>query len=369
MNREDFLYFENNRETIYFDNAATSLKPKVVVDKISEYYNKNSYNINRGTYKGANLISKEVEETRKIVKEFINAESKENIFFTSGATASSKILSEIFDSILTEEDEILLSKNDHISTIKPFIDKFSNIKEILIDKNIDYDEEDLYKKLNKNTKLVILTYIHNLYGYDMGLSYIIPKIREKTDAFIIVDASQAVGHLNIDLKKLDADALYFSGHKMFSETGIGVLYMNDRLKSLSNYDFSLGTPNISGILSLKEAIKYINNIGILNIEKYVRDLTLYLKDKLEDIEEIDDDMGIMRISCRLGYGIISFKIKNLDEKEVASVLSDYNIYLRSGNQCNYNKESYLRVSLHFYNTKEEIDRFINILKNIVKERV
>ena len=134
MNREDFSYFENNRETIYFDNAATSLKPKVVVDKICEYYNKNSYNINRGIYKGANLISKEVEETKEIVKEFINAESKENIFFTSGATASSKILSEIFDSILTEEDEILLSKNDHISTIKPFIDKFSNIKEILIDK-------------------------------------------------------------------------------------------------------------------------------------------------------------------------------------------------------------------------------------------
>ena len=107
MNREDFLYFENNKETIYFDNAATSLKPKVVVDKISEYYNKNSYNINRGTYKGANLISKEVEETRKIVKEFINAESKENIFFTSGATASSKILSEIFKNILIYKDAIV----------------------------------------------------------------------------------------------------------------------------------------------------------------------------------------------------------------------------------------------------------------------
>ena len=225
MNREDFLYFENNKDIIYFDNAATSLKPKVVVDKITEYHNKNSYNINRGIYKGANLVSKEVEETKKVVKNFLNAKSIDNIYFTSGATESSKILSEIFKNILIDQDEILLCKKDHVSTIKPFIDKFSNIKEILIDKDIDYDEEDLYKKLNKNTKLVILTYIHNLYGYDMGLSYIIPKIRELTDAYIIVDASQAVGHLNIDVEKLDVDALYFSGHKMFSETGIGVLYM------------------------------------------------------------------------------------------------------------------------------------------------
>ena len=369
MNREDFLYFENNPNIIYFDNAATSLKPKVVVDKITEYYNKNSYNINRGIYKGANLISKEVNDAKKIVKEFLNAKNIDNIYFTSGATESSKILSEIFKNILNSNDEILLSKKDHISTIKPFIDKFSNIKEILIDKDIDYDEEDLYKKLNKNTKLVILTYIHNLYGYDMGLNYIIPKIRELTDAYIIVDASQAVGHLNVDVEKLDVDALYFSGHKMFSETGIGVLYMNDRLNNLSTYDFSLGTPHISGILSLKEAINYINNIGIEKIEEQVRNLTLYLKEKLEQIEEVDAHMGIMGISCRLGYGIISFKIKNHDEREVASVLSDYNIYVRSDNQCNYDNENYIRVSLHFYNTKEEIDRFINILTNIVKERV
>ena len=369
MNREDFLYFENNKYIIYFDNAATSLKPKVVVDKITEYYNKNSYNINRGIYKGANLISKEVEETKKVVKNFLNAKSIDNIYFTSGATESSKILSEIFKNILIDQDEILLCKKDHVSTIKPFIDKFSNIKEILIDKDIDYDEEDLYKKLNKNTKLVILTYIHNLYGYDMGLSYIIPKIRELTDAYIIVDASQAVGHLNIDVEKLDVDALYFSGHKMFSETGIGVLYMNDRLNKVSKYDFSLGTPHISGILSLKEAINYINNVGIERIEEYIRDLTLYLKEKLENIEEIDAHMGIMGISCKLGYGIISFKIKNYDEREVASVLSDYNIYVRSDNQCNYNNENYIRVSLHMYNTKEEIDKFINLLTNIVKERV
>ena len=360
MNREDFLYF---------DNAATSLKPKVVVDKITEYYNKNSYNINRGIYKGANLISKEVNDAKKIVKEFLNAKNIDNIYFTSGATESSKILSEIFKNILNSNDEILLSKKDHISTIKPFIDKFSNIKEILIDKDIDYDEEDLYKKLNKNTKLVILTYIHNLYGYDMGLNYIIPKIRELTDAYIIVDASQAVGHLKVDVEKLDVDALYFSGHKMFSETGIGGLYMNDRLNNLSTYDFSLGTPHISGILSLKEAINYINNIGIEKIEEQVKNLTLYLKEKLEQIEEVDAHMGIMGISCRLGYGIISFKIKNHDEREVASVLSDYNIYVRSDNQCNYDNENYIRISLHFYNTKEEINRFINILTNIVKERV
>ena len=359
MNREDFLYFENNPNIIYFDNAATSLKPKVVVDKITEYYNKNSYNINRGIYKGANLISKEVNDAKNI----------DNIYFTSGATESAKILSEIFKNILNSNDEILLSKKDHISTIKPFIDKFSNIKEILIDKDIDYDEEDLYKKLNKNTRLVILTYIHNLYGYDMGLNYIIPKIRELTDAYIIVDASQAVGHLKVDVEKLDVDALYFSGHKMFSETGIGVLYMNDRLNNLSTYDFSLGTPHISGILSLKEAINYINNIGIEKIEEQVKNLTLYLKEKLEQIEEVDAHMGIMGISCRLGYGIISFKIKNHDEREVASVLSDYNIYVRSDNQCNYDNENYIRISLHFYNTKEEINRFINILTNIVKERV
>lgn len=369
MNREDFLYFKNNPDLIYFDNAATSLKPKAVINKITDYYTKYSYNIDRGIYRGASLLSKEIKEARETVKKFLNAESIDNIKFTSGATESSKILSEIFQNILTDKDEILLCKKDHISTVKPFIDKFSNIKEILIDKDFDYDEEDLYKKLNKNTKLVILTYIHNIYGYDMGLSYIIPKIRELTDAFVIVDVSQAVGHLKIDIESLGVDALYFSGHKMFAETGIGVLYINDKLFNLSKYDFSLGTPNISGIISLKEAIDYINTVGIEKIEEHIRKLTVYLKDKLKNIEEIETNIGIMQLSCQLGYGIISFKVKNYDEREVAMVLSDYGIYVRSDNQCNYNNKNYIRVSLHMYNTKEEIDRFVYILNNILKERV
>ena len=286
MNKEDFPIFLNNKNLVYLDSSATSLKPRKVIEEINKYYNFYTANLHRGDYDNAVTVNKKVEETRKLVKEFLNAKHEEEIIFTSGATESSKILSEIFKNILNSNDEILLSKKDHVSTIKPFIDKFSNIKEILIDKDIDYDEEDLYKKLNKNTKLVILTYIHNLYGYDMGLNYIISKIRELTDAYIIVDASQAVGHLNVDVEKLDIDALYFSGHKMFTETGIGVLYMNDRLNNLSSYDFSLGTPHISGILSLKEAINYINNIGIERIEEQVKDLTLYLKEKLEQIEEI-----------------------------------------------------------------------------------
>ena len=298
---------------------------------------------------------------------------------------------------LQNNDEIMLCKEDHKSTILPWmnliniLNKFKiNIieKEILIDVEGDYIEDDLISKINEKTKIVVLSHIHNVYGLEMEIEEIIPRIRIKNpNCKIVLDCSQSVGHINIDVKKLDVDFAYFSGHKMFAETGIGVCYIKSKnIKEMKAYKvgggtekegistnkasevLEAGTQNISGIISLGSAIDYINKIGIEDIEKYMLYLTRYLYEQLKLIPNIEFSKGIDKRSCILGYGIITFKIEGIDSSELGEILSDYGIYVRTGDFCKSGKsDDSIRVSLHVYNNKEDIDKLINIIKYILSE--
>lgn len=298
---------------------------------------------------------------------------------------------------LQNNDEIMLCKEDHKSTILPWmnliniLNKFKvNIieKEILIDVEGDYIEDDLISKINEKTKIVVLSHIHNVYGLEMEIEEIIPRIRIKNpNCKIVLDCSQSVGHINIDVKKLDVDFAYFSGHKMFAETGIGVCYIkSENIKEMKAYKvgggtekegistnkasevLEAGTQNISGIISLGSAIDYINKIGIEDIEKYMLYLTRYLYEQLKLIPNIEFSKGIDKRSCIIGYGIITFKIEGIGSSELGEILSDYGIYVRTGDFCKSGKsDDSIRVSLHVYNNKEDIDKLINIIKYILSE--
>lgn len=394
--RKDFPILNSN--IVYLDSAATSQKPKQVIYEINKYYLEYCSNIGRGNYYWARKANKKVEETRKKVAKFINAKENE-IIFTSGATDSSNLIAYSYMlNNLQNNDEIMLCKEDHKSTILPWmnliniLNKFKiNIieKEILIDVEGDYIEDDLISKINEKTKIVVLSHIHNVYGLEMEIEEIIPRIRIKSpNCKIVLDCSQSVGHINIDVKKLDVDFAYFSGHKMFAETGIGVCYIkSENIKEMKAYKvgggtekegrstnkasevLEAGTQNISGIISLGSAIDYINKIGIEDIEKYMLYLTRYLYEQLKSIPNIEFSKGIDKRSCILGYGIITFKIEGIASSELGEILSDYGIYVRTGDFCKSNKsDDSIRVSLHVYNNKEDIDKLIKIIKYILSEQ-
>ena len=405
---KDFSKFESikkdfpilNQDIVYLDSSATTQKPQCVIDSVNEYYSNYCSNADRGNYKWARITNKKISEVRKKVAEFINA-NEDEIVFTTGATDSSNLIAYSYGlENLKNEDEVLFCKEDHKSTILPWInvlnilDRFNihiKTKEILIDYEGDYKEDDLISKINEKTKVVILTHIHNVYGLEMDIDLIVPRIRKiNPNCKIVLDLSQSVGHIKVDVKKIDIDFAYFSGHKMFAETGIGVCYIKkDNFSKLSSFKLGggqkidnleldsiskdnkmleSGTQNISGIISLGSAIDYINNIGIQNIEDYILYLTRYLYEKLKQIPNIEFSKGIDRCTCILGFGIITFKIKGIESSELGEILSDYGIYVRTGDFCkSTNEENYVRVSIHIYNNKEDIDKLIKTLMYIISE--
>ncbi len=360
-----------NKDIVYLDSSNTSLTPNYVIDKINDYLNNYEYNYNRGNNDLSFKINTEVNKTRSLVAEFINANEKE-IVFTSSATSSANIIAnDIAFCDIDNNDEILLCKLDHQSTINPWIELQNKFKkfnkniitnEILIDVYGDYLEDDLISKVNDKTKYVILTHIHNVYGLEMNIKELVKRIKEKNpNTKIVLDSSQSIGHIKVDVKDLDIDYMYFSGHKMFATTGIGVLYIKN-----SNYkDIEKGTPNILGIISLGGAIEYINSIGIENIEDYIYKLTRYLYNELLDIKEVIFNKGISTCKCLLGYGIISFRLNSLSSNDLNDILNDYKIYVRGNNFCQSGQDEFIRVSLNIYNTKRDIDKLIKVIKHII----
>ena len=393
--KKDFPYFDKEN-TIYFDNSSTTLKPRTVIEN-ANLNNIYSFNASRGNNRNILNLNKKIEETREKVAKFINA-SKEEIAFTSGATESSNLIAYSYClNNLKDEDEILICDKDHKSTILPFFNvckilknKDINviIKNIEIDYEGDYNEENLFSKITNKTKMVVLTHIHNMYGIEMNIEYIVSGIRKiNKDIIIVLDCSQSVGHIYIDVQNLDVDILYFSGHKMMAMQGVGIIYIykdiqkyfspfllggNYNLKQISNItnirELECGTKSITDILSLGNSIDYINDIGIDNIENHIYNLTRYLYDKLKEFKKIKFNKGINNCKCAIGYGIISFNIDGINSSEVSQVLEEYNILVRTGNFCNTsNHENYIRVSLYIYNTTEEIDKFIKVIQYLIDE--
>lgn len=398
MNREDFPMLFNN--IIYFDNGATTFKPKQVLKKISDYYTEYTANAHRGDYHISLKVDTEYELARNIVQDFINAKERSEIVFTSGSTESlNYIATGFFDNYLEAGDEILITKAEHASNVLPWF-RLAKQLDVLVN-FIDLDDnhyvtvDNVLKAITPRTKVISLAQITNVIG-DIRPIKDICKIAHERGIFVVVDAAQSAPHIKIDVQDLDCDFLAFSGHKLCGPTGVGVLYgkkellenmepvnlgggMNESFDTVNDvYLKSLptrleaGTPNIEGVLGLGEAINYLNSIGMDKIHEYEMALRKYLVEKLIDIKHIDI------INMEADSGIVAFNVDGVFSQDVAVYLDKYNICLRAGNHCakilkdEVGVKNTCRISLYFYNTYEEIDRLVELLKDkdrIVREMI
>lgn len=389
MNRDDFPAIDNN--LIYFDNSATSLKPKCVIDKMMEYYSKYTSNIHRGDYNNAIRTNKEYDEAREVVKEFIHAKSMEEIVFTSGTTDSlNTIVFGYFKNILNKDDEVLITKSEHASNVLPWfvLEKMGKctIKYIPLNQNHEVTLENVKKSINKNTKVISIAHVSNVIG-DIRDIVGIGKIAKDNNLYFVVDAAQSVSHIDIDVVKSNISFLAFSGHKMCGPTGVGVLYgkneylkdlvplkygggMNESFDSdksyiLKNHPISLeaGTPPIAEVIGLKEAINYVTSIGVDNIHKHELELKKYLISKIENMD------NIIIYNKHTESGIVTFNIKDVFAQDTSIYLNTYGIAIRAGNHCakilkdEIGIKNTCRISFYIYNTFEEVDKLVEALKN------
>ena len=390
MNRDDFTILRNSN-MVYFDNGATTLKPDRVRDAIVKYYNEYTSNIHRGDYTNSLKVSKLYDECRSLVCSFINARHPSEVIFTSGTTASlNNIVFGYFKQHLHAGDEVLITETEHASNVLPWfvLQKEMGIcvKYIPLDDKNEVTISSLQKVITNKTKVVSIAHITNVIG-DIRDIKSIAKVCHENNILLVVDAAQSIAHEHIDVTDMDIDFLAFSGHKMYAPTGIGVLYGKFNLlkelvpaiygggmNALFNKDGYLelkdlpdrlegGTPNIEGVLGLAEAIRYLNDLGLDNIHKYEHDLQKYLVNELKKLDFItiynkDNDSSI-----------VAFNINGVFSQDAAIYLDKYKICVRAGNHCAkiakevFNVANTCRISLSFYNTREEVDLLINVLKN------
>ena len=388
MNKEDFPILLNNKNLVYLDSSATSLKPKQVIDEINNYYNFYTANLHRGDYDNAITVNKKVEETRVLVKEFLNAKEENEIIFTSGTTESlNMIVFSFMKYNLKENDEVLLTKTEHASNVLPWLvlerEIGIKVKYIPLKENLTIDYEKLEEIINDNTKVISIAHITNTIGDIREINKIRDIINNK-NIYFVVDGAQSAGHIKVDVEESNIDFYAFSGHKMYADTGVGVLYakkellekmkpfkygggMNDTytieeysLKQVP-YKFDAGTVNISGILSLRAAIIYINSIGIENITNYISNLSNFLYENLKNIK------NIKIYNDNFHTGIMIFNIDKVFSQDLSVFLNKYNICVRSGNHCSKLLKDFIltsntcRVSLNIYNTKEDILKLVEVL--------
>ncbi|WP_352169495.1 SufS family cysteine desulfurase [Proteiniborus sp. MB09-C3] len=369
-------------------------KPIKVTEGIQEYNN----NYNGSPHRGAHYLSIKATEiyegARKKAADFIGAKSSKEVIFTKNTTEGLNFLAYSYGvSRLKEGDEILLSIANHHSNIVPWqmVARRTGAKLVYLmcDKNGQITKEDIENKINKNTKIISISHVSNVFGVIHPIEYIVKKGREN-QATIIIDGAQSVPHLETNVNELDADFLVLSGHKMLASMGVGVLYGKlDKLNELEPflyggdmieyvdlyetsygeipYRFEAGTQNVEGALSLSIAIDYIQSIGIKKIEKIVKELLKHTLDKLKDKDFIEMHGG-NDIDHRTG--IVSFNVKDVHPHDVASILDNYNIAIRAGHHCAQPFMKYMglssscRASFYFYNTFEDIDRFIEALEKV-----
>ncbi len=389
MNREDFPAIDEN--LIYFDNSATSLKPKCVIDKMVEYYSKYTSNIHRGDYNNAIRTNKEYDETRDVVKDFIHAKNSDEIVFTSGTTDSmNTIVFGYFKNILKKDDEVLITKSEHASNVLPWfvLEKMGKctVKYIPLNEDHEVTLENVKSSITKNTKVISIAHVSNVIG-DVRDIEGIGAIAKENNLYFVVDAAQSVSHINIDVVKSNVSFLAFSGHKMCGPTGVGVLYgkgeylkdlvplkygggMNESFESdkcyvLKSYPTNLeaGTPPIAEVIGLKEAINYITSIGVDNIHKHELELKKYLISKIENMD------NIIIYNKNSESGIVTFNIKDVFAQDTSIYLNTYGIAIRAGNHCakilkdEIDIKNTCRISFYIYNTFEEVDKLVEALKN------
>lgn len=395
--RKDYPFLNlkvNGKKIVYLDNAATTQKPQVIIDNIAKFYRGENGNPHRGAHYLAMKSTEVYEGARETVRKFINAKSPNEIVFVRNATEALNLLAYSYGlNNLKKGDEILISIMEHHSNLVPWqmVAKKTGaiLKYLYVDKDGQIPFEEIENKVNKNTKIFSCTLASNVLGTVPDAKKIIKYVRKNSDAVIISDGAQYVPHHKIDVCDLDCDFLVFSGHKMYSATGIGVLYGKEELlNSLSPFlsggdmieyvyedkstflkspqRFEAGTQNVEGAVSLAAAINYVESIGLEKIDEYEKYLTKYCYEKISKLDYLD----VYTTPDENRAPVISFNFKQAHPHDVASILDNYGIAVRSGHHCAQVLHRFLgcnfsvRASFAIYNTVEEVDYFIEHLEDV-----
>lgn len=389
--KKDFPIFKSNPGLVYLDSGATSLKPQCVLEKMNEYYSSYGVNIHRGVYKLSYQATEEYDKSRQIIASFLNCDFNEVVYSRNVSQALNQICLMLKDK-LQEDDEVISSELEHHSSVLPWMKACENAKAHL--KYIPLNDEgritiDNFKKvLSKKTKFVAITLVSNVMGYLTPIKEIIEEAH-KVGAIVIVDAAQAVQHFKIDVKEMDCDFLAFSGHKICGPTGIGaffgkktilktlmpVEYGGDMNEDVSLYNveikdipfrFETGTPPIAEAIGLGKAIEYISSIGLDNIHSHEKALLNYALKKMNEID------GVTVYNKTSDVGIISFNIDGVHPHDAASFFDEKDICLRAGHHCAQLITKWLkcngtlRASFYVYNTFEDVDKFLEVVKKTVE---
>lgn len=391
--REDFPLFKSNSKIIYFDSTATSLKPIPVIQALEKHYFKECANIHRGVHVLSQKASDSYEKARKSVAGFINASQKE-LAFTKNTTESINFIAEslLKQGFFKKNDEIIVSLAEHHSNFLPWKKLESigvKIKIIGITNDFLLNLNEFESMLSNKTKLVSLFHMSNTIGSINPVKKLTKKVHE-TGALMCIDAAQSAPHLELNVKNINCDFMAFSAHKMLGPTGIGALYIKEKLISemppvilgggmISNVSlkkinylngiekFEAGTPNIAGAYGFQAACNYLNKIGMQKIRIHEKKLTEYAFNKLNELNNVElycngnpENQG----------GIMLFSVKGIDAHDVAEILNENNIAVRSGNHCaqplmnKFNKNGLVRASFYLYNSEQEIDSLIKIIKKL-----
>tara|TARA_B100000780_G_scaffold43826_2_gene27209 strand:- start:524 stop:1738 length:1215 start_codon:yes stop_codon:yes gene_type:complete len=390
--RDDFPILKrkiNGNQLVYFDNAATSQTPQVVIDEISNYYSNYNSNIHRGVHKLSQEATDAYEKARETIQRNFNAEHSHEIIFTSGSTNSINIVASGYGDILKKGDEIIVSAMEHHSNIVPWqmlCQKTGAILKVAPMDNNGVLIMDKFEELcNDKTQLVVISHVSNALGTINPIESIL-SIAHSYDAVVLIDGAQAAPHIKIDLQKLDIDFYVVSGHKLMGPTGVGVLYGKEKLLNMLPpyqgggemieevtfkkttyaklpHKFEAGTPNISGVIALGTAINYLNQIGYNAIAKYEKTLLEHATSELLKIE----GLKIYGESTQK-TAVVSFNIKSIHPYDLGIILDKLGIAVRTGHHCAQPIMDYfqipgtIRASFSFYNTKDEIDIMVKAIK-------
>jgi cysteine desulfurase/selenocysteine lyase len=374
-----------NKNLIYFDNGATSQKPAMVLDAINQYYSKDNANIHRGVHFMSQHATTEYETARKTIQTYIHAKSSDEIIFTKGTTDGINLIASSYGELLAEGDEILITAMEHHSNIVPWQmlcqRKKLTLKVAPINLKGELITEEFDRLLTDKTKLVSVTHISNTLGTINPVAEIIKKAHA-VGAKVVVDGAQSIQHMAIDVQALDCDFFVFSGHKVFGPTGIGVLYGKEALlekmppyqgggdmiakvtfeRTTYNelpFKFEAGTPHIAGGICLGKAFEFLNGLDLQAIQTYEKEITEYAQDLLDTFE----DLSIIG-EAKHKTSVVSFSIKGIHPFDIGTLLDKQGIAVRTGHHCTqplmdfYKIPGTIRASFAFYNTKEEIDTFI-----------
>ncbi|MGL5233330.1 MAG: aminotransferase class V-fold PLP-dependent enzyme [Empedobacter falsenii] len=385
----------NGKPLVYLDNGATSQKPKVVLDVLDEYYEKYNANVHRGIHTLSQEATDLMEESRRKIQKFINAKHDYEIIFTRGTTEGINLVSNSLRNVLSADDEIIITEIEHHSNIVPWQllcqRTGAKLKYIPLTAEGILDIEKLDDLLTDKTKLVCVNQVSNALGVVNPIKTIIEKAHAK-GAWVLIDAAQSAPHTAIDVQAMECDFLVFSGHKMYGPTGIGILYgkedilnelppfhgggemIKDVTMEVSTYaclpfKFEAGTPDIAGIIGLGAAVDFINSIGMQTIHDYEKELVDYTIQRLSEFDEVEIYAKDAEHS-----GAVSFNLKfdGVHSSDVGMILDKKGIAVRTGHHCaqpimqHFNIQGTVRASFAVYNTKEEIDTFIEGLKTAIR---